>query len=745
MREIISDKNLGFVKVIQNWDITATSPTQSDYPPHFYSINDQYAISLVSLEGIGSLKTFTYSATGSLDTRFLATQYRLSRDGNRWTNFMDLNSNIDNGPALDPKSDLWIDLRWTRSGTSTTGDIRLLGFELDAEIDRGEIDGDSQFILGTGSSQIVKPPYVYKVFKITDMEVLGTWSSVDIKYRFSQDNSRTWTQWEPFTKENITTVRINPIRFFQIEYLVTNNGSSKTSIYDINLIGDFQNVTQGSRGQNLYGIRECCKSNILSGTLDSSGNLVPFGGSTNMLNGQACPDNVFKPLTDDQKAALFNPYQQASATNLLNKLSNDAQSITGLKVQYFATDPDRKGIDYTIHEYQLLNIVCEGELKVSVEGNNFPDNQIVMNQFDLNLFETMEVHITKDQFKTVFGEQRRPSKMDFLYLCDISRMFQVEHAQQFRQFNNNSIYYKLILKKYNQSANIIAATPEIETSVNTLTKNTTIDELFGVENILDKKSTANKPQTRTTTREPIRLEYNARVNKELIENSTTIISKSNYDMSSVDFGTTAVMYKNMNQKLLVSDNLSFNCWFSIYNYVQDDVFNFYSNYDESTKSGIKINLINDNVYLHLNTDTYTFSFTGATNSTQDLEENTWYALLINIDQRQGLLSQYIYKRDVSNELQAAMINTTILQQLYTATQSIGLHEFELEDGMYPSILGSDMKLTNIRLFTDVIPEDYQSKLLNTYLLGTETKTLIFSDNANQHLSLQYFPLMGDDQ
>jgi hypothetical protein len=64
--------------------------------------------------------------------------------------------------------------------------------------------------------------HIYKVFRIDDIEIISG-SGIDgavLKYRFSQDNSRTWSQWEFLTKENISTKRITPTRFFQIEYSV---------------------------------------------------------------------------------------------------------------------------------------------------------------------------------------------------------------------------------------------------------------------------------------------------------------------------------------------------------------------------------------------------------------------------------------------------------------------------------------------------------------------------------------------
>ena len=75
-------------------------------------------------------------------------------------------------------------------------------------------------------------------------------------------------------------------------------------------------------------------------------------------------------MNSQDKANLFNPYQQNTAMTLLNKLSADAEQVFGHKVIYFVTDPDKRGQDHTMHEYQLYNVVCEGNIKVAVDGNN---------------------------------------------------------------------------------------------------------------------------------------------------------------------------------------------------------------------------------------------------------------------------------------------------------------------------------------------------------------------------------------
>jgi len=584
---------------------------------------------------------------------------------------------------------MYIDIKFIRKGTKLDGEIRLISFELNGKLLQDT--SNENIIIQSGKQGIIKSPFIFKVFSVTDIEIISSnnLTNVDFLYRFSQDNSRTWTNWEPLTKENISTVRINPIRFFQVEYLIINNSNSPVKIQDINLIGDFQNVSQDYAKTNLYGIRDCCQSYLLgssNGVLDANGNLI--ANTTGVLDAQSCTTgNILKPMTDDDKSKLYNPYQQTAAMNLLNRLSNDSIEVFGWRVKYFVTDPDGKGIDYSLHEFQLYNIVCEEEIKVAVENNQFPDNQIVMNQFDLTLFDSFEIHITKESFKAAFGVQRRPSKEDLLYFCDINRMFIVDHAQQFRNFNNAAIYYKVVLKKYNKSANVIAGNTEINDKIKELTKNTTIDELFGVENRQDKQAIANKPQLQTLTRDPIRLEYKADIVKDLIENSTTIISKQHYDFSNLLYNgfqvatqsVTAVTYKSIDSRIKVSDNIGFFMWFNLNNYILDETYNFFTNYDSVNNLGWKTNLINDKY-----------------------------------------------------------LSSTKLEKVYYDSQTFIPVDFELV-GIDTKIFASDMKATNIRLFSEIIPVSEHNKILNQYIIADDSKYLVFADNANTKITLPLFP------
>ena len=741
--QIKYDDLAGKILISDKFSITA-SATASNATPILSSIGSEYILSFSNLQNVKKFTKFTYDSLGLTPTRYLRSYYRISRDGNAWSAWLDLTKNFDNFPDFSAAFPMYIEVKWVRTGTSDIGTIKILEYSLQGDLEREEVTDGSTVTISVGKTIVMKAPFIYKVFRINDTEIISgsDLTNVDIKYRYSQDNSKTWSNWEFLTKENITTLRINPIRFFQIEYSITNNSTSSVTIQDINLIGDFQNVSKDYFKTNLFGIRECCQSNML-GYTDANGNFIPASNTTG-VNGQGCATDgsVLPQLSSDDKANLYNPYQQNSAMNLLQKLSNDAQQVFGHKVIYFATDPDKKGEDKVFNEYQLYNVVCQGDLKVSVESNNFPDSQIVMNQFDLNMFETMQVHITKQQFKEIFGPQRRPSKEDFLYFCDINRLFTVDHAQQFRNFNNAAVYYKLILKKFSQAANFNYANNEVKQTVDKLTKNTTIEELFGADIADAKKAIANKEQTAPLTIDPIRLSYTAEIDKELIENSSTIISRSNYDLASVDFGTTGVQYYNMRSYLQKSDNLSFYIWFNIHNYVIDDNYNLFTNYDNSTSQGYKFDLKNDKITVTLNTDTYEFDLMGyETNDTAALEEEVWYCYTINIDQRQRKVDQWIYKRNTDDESRAGSLMSTILRKVYYKSQDMTPFEYLIESTSIDTckLVGSDMKVTNIRLFNDIMVESYHHKILNMYLIGDDAKHLVFADNATTRLYLPKFP------
>jgi hypothetical protein len=129
----------------------------------------------------------------------------------------------------------------------------------------------------------------------------------------------------------------------------------------------------------------------------------------------------------------------------------------------------------------------------------------------------------------------------------------------------------------------------------------------------------------------------------------------------------------------------------------------------------------------------------AEGTSSGLNEETWYGYILNVDQRQRKISQYVYKRNIEDEDLGSRISTTILRSVNSSVMDLEPVEFTLEN-ISAKIKGGDMKITNIRLFIDVIPENQHSKMLNQSIIRDDSKYLIFADNANQKLVLPSFDL-----
>lgn len=760
MQQIITDIYNGTINISNIYDPSIKEGNENA-TPYLDNIGDSYTIEFDDLQGVESLDTFVYDTLNLTENRYIDVCYRISYDKEKWTDWLEMNNKIANFPTTDPNNLLYIQIKFTRVGTNMDSFIRLLSYNIDGTIARNVIiaEGSELFKIQPNTTVILCVPYIYKVFKLVNFDIIpnGVITEDKIQYRYSQDNSRSWSEWEYLTKDNITTAPISPTRFFQIEYKIINDGDSKIKLQDILLIGDFQNVSKDYYKTNLFGVRENCNIDN-GGYYDENGNYITLNGtvsgtsssSDSSITTNICANNNNNLSSTADTSNYYKPYNLTEAQNLLNTMSNDAVMIFGHDVIYFCTDPDTKGQDFTLHEYQLYNVVCKANMKVAVENNMFPDSQIVFNQFNLDMFETMTINITKQMFKTAFGPQRRPSKEDFIYFCKLNRMYQIEHAQPYRNFNNYAVYYKIVLKKFNQKKNInTSIDEEISNLYNKLTKNTTIDSLFGKENERDKKAIANKPQTRTTTDEMTRLECLATIENENIYNSTTIISKHQYNLSyNNKCGYPVVLYKRFNNIMKKSDNIGYMMWFKFNKdrYVADEVYTFFQYYDIEKSLGWTSYLYNDVIYVVLNNKRYEYKLTKEPlqpkHNPKAFNEDVWYCYVLNINQRQRKMEQYIYKRDVDIvdgvEDDASLLTSTILRQIYKDTQPISPIFYELDKDNYMSLLSSEMKVTNIRLFNDVIPENVHNKICNQYILGDDAKYLIFADNATKKLELNRF-------
>ena len=702
------------------------------------SSGEEKVISVKNISGLEVLNTISTTYTGENNTRKLKMYYRiaLSDRPTEWSEWEEIDPIGEANCFIEvsPFYDYNIDIKFVRTGSSSNGELEIVGFIWEGTWDANSIETPILDLTPSVSPVILDVTDTYKVFSLEGYELVArnNLENLDIHYRISQDDKRSWSQWTILTTENIKTQRIDPIRFFNIQYRFTHIGSSGTiQIRDLNLYGSFINITQNYTTANLMGLRENCKNGIIGNTGLNAGS-----GTNNlsMTSGLKTEPSVWSTL-DKSESDLFNPYKLNEAIGMYNELANQATDLGGWKVEYFRTDPDENGIDHSIHEYSLFGVVADGEVKIMVPGNQFPSNQVAFNQFDLALLESFEIHLTKQQFKSVFGPEHRPRREDFLYFCDVSRMYRVEHAQAIRDFGNSSVYYKLILGKYNKRANVQATSTSLQEKINSIVKNSTLEDLFGTQKQDDKKEVALKDQQQTLsqTYEKTRGNIIARVEKELLENAELVLSKYNYNMSMITPGNDAVVYKKSDRYLRQGDNRSFVSWFKLLDYADSDNYNLINNYSEDLGLGYKFDITGGSIISTINTATYSMPVD------DHLTDNVWYCVLINIDQRQRKIKHHLFKRNVSREIDAKNLNSTALKLLTSLELDYTPNEFEVDPtDITMKIKASNMRITNLRIFDDIIPGDQHTKILNQQIIR-DTDHLIMADNSNKILVLPNYP------
>ena len=768
-------------------------------------LRDVKTFSITPTISIKSITNFSDVVKGESDKHFFQKYFSYSniRNGVSFSIPAPITGITGNYCSLDM---LYLNLSYYRIDTDTSS---LPTLNINSIVIEGtyDIEQTSDIINVPDDGYILTPKDVYKVFKLTGFEIYGiNTNNLIIKYRFTQDGGRTYTPWEALTNENISTIKLNPVRFAQVQYSITKIDNSITSkVYDVILLGDFQNINNYYLKTNRYGVREDCikpsTSGDTSGSIGGAGTSVCLTGRTSYMGdsgknnynkdwytqGLSCylTGNVIANMTAQNNTASstsgnFNPYASAQKIgDWYNYLATSMGKILGWTVDYHLTDPDGNGIDRYLHEYQLFNIVEVQKLKVIVPENTFPDNQVQINQYSLDMMDTFTVYILKDDFHNAFGIEKRPAQKDIIFFCQANRFYRVKHAQVHRDIMYMGIYYNVVLEKYEKLANEQNLSAVSKSIIDPLTQDNTIDALFGFDNREDENKIITK-QFKPTTHEVYRSNVNSNLSiiKKDIFNSLegTKIADTYYNLSSLPPGTSAITYTLPDPILNVSDNRAFNLWFNFNNkfssnkaiddsvyqsyYVNNNLnYEFLNNYDSVLQQGYKLSYSNQQLTLTINNLNYYLPITGITT-------NIWYGLTVNIDNRQRVISFDLFRRNYSynimmfnstyksvnidstnltgityytssgyrpvknTEINAKLIDTSLQKIASIEYDNVPLNSFNINKTI--TIYASDIKLTNIRIFNDVIANEVKSNILIQRIIQ-DANYLILADNASREL------------
>ena len=568
------------------------------------------------------------------------------------------------------------------------------------------------------SSQFFEPIDTWKVFSLTGYQIVSTpvyvpANGIILLYRVSQDRGRSWTPWYYLTNDIVSYLRPDPLRFFNIQYHIINETSLPFMVSQINLLGDFINISSEYAKSNKLGIKSTCPNNNPDGSpCDTTVN--PY---TSLMNQKSCNPSGY-----------WTPYDRNKSIQLYQFQAKMALDTLGWTVDYYKTDVDRKGRDVVLNEYQLFNINCVCQMKILVPGNKFPDNQIEFNGTDLSEMMNFEVHVLRDEFKNHFGINERPAIGDIVYICERNRLYRVEHAGSQRSFMNATIYYKVQLRKYNQQSNTRLSDTTAANQLKQLTTQTTFAELIGSDIQDQLRRIANKPLNANLSNDPIRDSIIApMVAITSLQSGPNTIADYYYDMTKVPTTQFGVVYTPLDTVGDTSASRTLDVWFNLNSIgYRCNLFNNFHN-----GSGYSLDVDSKGVYFTINSDVY--------NLFVPINIGAWYVAVAIFDQTTMTMGIYLYTTidstgagsDPSLQLVSSAITGLVNTYSWSSQNNMG-------------IFGSMAYITHIRVWREAVDISVLIDELTVQKLD-DAQLAIVADNVLPRVKAKSFVPTPDPQ
>jgi hypothetical protein len=425
------------------------------------------------------------------------------------------------------------------------------------------------------------------------------------------------------------------------------------------------------------------------------------------------------------KDTLFRPYDvMGPGIQLWKDLSCAVSEMFGHCVRYFKTQAKLESADTILKEYSLYEVTDVKDIKILVPDNALPDNAIKFMPYDMDFGDGLEVHIVKEHFERAFGFDDLPEQKDYLYFPLIDRVFEVHSAYLFRDFMAAEAYYKVMLFKWQDKANVMRENPEIAQYIDDLTEN--FDEILQPE--IDKEYIdVTKPQQYSTVAvggfDKVRSSINQNLKIEVsdLTNYFTVVGKYFYNLSNnMNWGDLAVKYKlDVNRK--ITDNTAFTMWFKTTKTTFKNSPNTFDvlleGYNDQLNKGFRFTLdysagatvdsaVVKSITAKVNEETITFDI-------PELTPEKWYGIVINHSNEFSQLSVFVWEMKY-NQNQPTQNKTTDLKLIYSKVNSITPADV-ISGGTFEMRAGT-LGVTNVRVMSETIEEEKQPLFLNQYIV-----------------------------
>lgn len=706
-----------------------------------------------AIQSLKNLTTWNHVVLNESTTNYFEIEYRWSFDTITWTSWITMPNDFNN--FLDPNTteNIWLQIKYKFISDNTGVSIELKELNIEGIRTINEIFDPA--IISPGTTVTFTNADTYKVFELNDVEVFlqdnTQLQNLNIALRYTQTQGRIWSQWVPVNAENLQKLKFERLKFVNFQFAFQNTGTTDINLYDLELIGEFQNVTANYATIARLGLKTQC--NPLATTSAPTCDAELKASQVNCL---PCSQALTPWNSNIENCSVScNNYVQMndkklweSHIKLYAELNDFINQVNSWKVTYLLTDPDGKGIDHLLHEQQIHNVISMKDINVIVPNNQFPIDTLNFSGLDLDLIQSFEIHITKESFKNTFGVEFRPSKRDVVYLCDINQLWEVEQMFPKRGFMNAEAYYRVLMKKYNdRKSRQYAKTDDGQNAKNfidTITKYTTLDSLFEIDvNNETKKVTKDllplgveNPSQENTQRTIMSLRSALYDKVNIIDheiwNATLTVAKTVYEMPIKSKGLKLVEYNNKDYTMNIADNRAFSMWFKTDEYDPTYDWTLLSNYDYTNNLGYRINIYQGALTYQFNGNAYSIPVA-------NMQNDTWYVILVNMDQVQSKLELAVYTRqnEIGNDLTSSQL-VLFNKMIFDITPDKFIHDENIFIGGSDTfnIVGNTNKwyITNIRIWNTIIDKDKRKIVLNENVTYDSNLTILV-DNAERELNL----------
>lgn len=471
-----------------------------------------------------------------------------------------------------------------------------------------------------------------------------------------------------------------------------------------------------------------------------------------------------------------------STTNVLNSV---VSKMYGVVAKWFRSVPVDRAKSVIFQEYTLYNIEdCGFDINVLYNDTGYDEAALQFNTMGIQYAIPLTVDIAVDEWNRVTnGDGSLPQKKDIVYIPQSNKLYQVASMNPIKTVASQTTSYRCNLSIYKPERSRVL-NDDLEDTINEYT--TSVEKMFGMD-IRDEIDDITADKQMSPTNSTYIDKYKKLINMDCIKRNDVyadghLIFKSHYiNNSEYDY---LVRYKNSNDTFdktagrMLSVNFMFNniensevkinfdsettkqtiyainkqfnndsyivCskggiivpgkisngkmivdnkilskypkeWYKFNNInVSSNIFNLVTGYFDGVDI-FAINIIGNLLMIRINNKTYYSKII------TPFTANTWYNIAVNFG--------------AENNFRLFKLDNDIIELEYKDIDIDNFGDINIDEY---AISGSDVNLTNIRLYNENI-SDIDKQLINIISkIAANESNMIISDNADEILKYSYF-------